>query len=118
MKTKVIVIVFVLLFTAVGAGVYFAKKNSHSDSLFFSGIIETTQANLSFQAPGRVAVVHVREGQNVSKDELIAELDRAEYQARYDQASAAVERSRQSQKQAQMAYLAAVKTLPAEVARA
>ena len=118
MKNKVIVIVFVLLFVAVGAGVYFAKKNSHSDSLFFSGIIETTQANLSFQAPGRVAVVHVREGQNVSKDELIAELDRAEYQARYDQASAAVERSRQSQKQAQMAYLAAVKTLPAEVARA
>jgi len=118
LKKRVIIIVFVVLFAGAGGGVYFAKRNSDSDSLFFSGIIETTQANLSFQAPGRVVSVYVREGRDVAEGELLAELDRAEYQARYDQARAGLERARQSQKQAEMAHLAAMKTLPAEVARA
>jgi len=40
--------------------------------------------------PGRVAQVNFREGQNVKQGELIAELERAELQARYAQASALV----------------------------
>lgn len=118
MKKRVIIIVFVVLFAGAGGGVYFAKKNSDSESLFFSGTIETTQANLSFQAPGRVASVYVREGKDVAEGELLAELDHAEYKARYDQASAGLERAKQAQKQAEMAYQAAMETLPAEVARA
>lgn len=118
LKKKLLIIVFILLFAGVAGVVYFAQKNAGPHDLFFSGIIETTQANLSFQAPGRVAGVYVREGQDVTKGALVAELDRAEYQARYEQARAALERARQSQKQAQMAYLAATKTLPAEVNRA
>lgn len=118
MKKKVIIIVFVLFLIGAGAFVYFGRINGRSDELFFSGTIETTQANLSFQAPGRIAAVYVREGQTVAKDALAAELDRSEYQARYDQASASLERAIQSQKQAQAVWVTYQKTLPAEVARA
>ena len=118
MKKKVIIIVFVLFLVGAGAFVYFGRINRPSDELFFSGTIETTQANLSFQAPGRVAAVFVKEGQAVTRDSMIAELDRSEYQARYDQANANLERARQSRKQAQSVLATYQKTLPAEVTRA
>lgn len=118
MKKKVIIILFVLFLIGAGAFVYFGRINGPSDELFFSGTIETTQANLSFQAPGRVAAVFVKEGQAVTRDSMIAELDRSEYQARYDQANANLERARQSRKQAQSVLATYQKTLPAEVTRA
>ncbi len=118
MKKKVIIIVFVLFLIGAGAFVYFGRMNGRSDELFFSGSIETTQANLSFQAPGRVAAVFVKEGQTVTRDAMIAELDRSEYQARYDQANASLERAIQSRKQAQTVLATYRKTLPAEVTRA
>ncbi len=118
MKKKVIIILFVLFLIGAGAFVYFGRINGPSDELFFSGTIETTQANLSFQVPGRVAAVFVKEGQAVTRDSMIAELDRSEYQARYDQANANLERARQSRKQAQSVLATYQKTLPAEVTRA
>ena len=118
MKKKIIIIGFVLFLIGAGAFVYFNRQNGHSDELFFSGTIETTQANLSFQAPGRVAAVHVKEGQAVSKDALVAELDRSEYSTRYDQAKAGLERARKAQKQAETVLATYQKTLPAEVSRA
>lgn len=118
MKKKIIIVLFVLFLIGAGAFVYFSRQNGHSDELFFSGTIETTQANLSFQAPGRVAAVHVKEGQAVSKDALVAELDRSEYQTRHDQAKANLDRARKAQKQAETVLAAYQKTLPAEVSRA
>lgn len=118
MKKKVTIIVFVLFLIGAGIFVYFGQRNGKQNELFFSGTIETTQANLSFQVPGRVAAVHVREGQPVIKDQLMAELDRAEYQSRYDQAKAGLDRSRQAKQQAEIVLNISKKTLPTEVARA
>lgn len=118
MKKKIIIIVFIILFIAVGALVYFGQKNGGKNELFFSGTIETTQARLSFQIPGRIAAVVVQEGRPVSQNQLIAKLDRAEYQARYDQAKANLERARQSRQQAEIALNIYQNTLPAEVDRA
>jgi HlyD family secretion protein len=70
----------------VGLLVYFGQKNNHEKGLFYSGTIETTQANLSFQVSGRVIKVNVQEGQSVTKDQIIAELDRAEFESRYEHA--------------------------------
>ena len=90
MKKRIIVIVFIILFVTVGLLVYFGQKNNQQKELFYSGTIETTQAKLSFQVPGRVAQVNIQEGQSVTKNQTIAELDRAEFASRYDQAKANV----------------------------
>ena len=90
LKRRIIIIVFIALFVSVGLFVYWGQKKNRAGELFYSGTIEATQAKLSFQVPGRVAQVNFREGQSVKKGELIAELERAELQARYAQASALV----------------------------
>jgi len=90
LKRRIIIIVFIALFVSVGLFVYWGQKKNRAGELFYSGTIEATQAKLSFQVPGRVAQVNFREGQNVKQGELIAELERAELQARYAQASALV----------------------------
>jgi HlyD family secretion protein len=90
LKTRIIIIVFVVLFLGVGLFVYWGQKKNRAGELFYSGTIEATQAKLSFQVSGRVNKVNFEEGQIVEKNQLIAELDRAELEARYGQAKALV----------------------------
>jgi len=117
-KKKIIIVVFVLLFVSVGLFVYVGQKNQKSGELFYSGTIEATQARLSFQVPGRISIVNVEEGQTVKKDQVIAELDRAEFEARYEQASANLDRAQKAKQQLETALEISKKTLPAEVSRA
>jgi HlyD family secretion protein len=102
----------------VGLLVYLGQKNDREKGLFYSGIIEATQANLSFQVPGRVAQVNVQEGQSVTKDQIIAELDRAEFESRYAQAKANLDRAQKTKQQLETVLDISRKTLPSEVARA
>lgn len=118
MKKKIIILVFVALLIGVGLLVYIGQKNNREKGLFYSGIIEATQANLSFQVPGRVAQVNVQEGQSVAKDQIIAELDRAEFESRYAQAKANLDRAQKTKQQLETALDISRKTLPSEVARA
>ena len=118
MKKKIIIIVFIIFFIGVGAFVYFGQKNNQQKELSYSGTIETTQANLSFQVPGRVAQVNIREGQPVTKNQIIAELDRAEFESRYDQAKANLDRAQKAKQQLETVLDISKRTLPAEVARA
>ncbi len=90
MKKKIIIVVFIALFVGVGIFVYVGQKSNRTKELFYSGTIEATQAKLSFQVPGRVAKVNFQEGQSVKKSQIIAELDRAELEARHEQAKASV----------------------------
>jgi len=117
-KKKIIIVVFVLLFVSVGLFVYVGQKNQKSSELFYSGTIEATQARLSFQVPGRISIVNVEEGQTVKKGQIIAELDRAEFEARYEQASANLDRAQKAKQQLETALEISKKTLPAEVSRA
>lgn len=107
-----------LLFVSVGLFVYVGQKNQKSSELFYSGTIEATQARLSFQVPGRISIVNVEEGQTVKKGQIIAELDRAEFEARYEQASANLDRAQKAKQQLETALEISKKTLPAEVSRA
>lgn len=118
MKKKIIIMVFALLFIGAGLLVYIGQNHQKSKKLFYSGIIETTQAKLSFQIPGRVSSVHVQEGQRVAKNQVIAELDPAEFASRYEQARANLDRAQKVRKQLETALAISKKTLPAEVARA
>lgn len=118
MSKKIIVVAFVLFLIGAGAFVYFGRESGPSDELIFSGTIETTEAHLSFQAPGRITAVYAKEGQDVVKDALLAELDPSEYLTRCDQAGANLERARKAKTQAETVRATYAKTLPAEVLRA
>ena len=104
MNKRIIIIVFIILFVTVGLLVYFGQKNNKQKELSYSGTIETTQAKLSFQVPGRVAQVNIQEGQSVIKGQILAVLDRAEFAARHDQATANVKSVRDTLKDAAKNY--------------
>lgn len=118
MKKRIIIVVFIILFVTVGLLVYFGQKNNQQKELSYSGTIDTTQAKLSFQVPGRVAQVNVQEGQSVTKNQIIAELDRAEFTSRYDQARANLDRAQKTKQQLETVLDINKRTLPSEVARA
>jgi HlyD family secretion protein len=118
LKKKIIIILFIIFFIGVGAFVYFGQKNNQQKALSYSGTIETTQAKLSFQVPGRVAQVNIQEGQPVTKNQIIAELDRAEFASRYDQAKANLDRAQKAKQQLETVLDISKRTLPTEVARA
>ena len=118
MKKKIIIIVLIIFFIGVGSFVYFGQKNNQQKGLSYSGTIETTQAKLSFQVPGRIAQVSIQEGQPVTKNQIIAELDRAEFESRHDQAKANLDRAQKAKQQLETVLDISRRTLPAEVARA
>jgi len=118
LKKRIITVIFIIFFVTVGTLVYVGQKNNKAKELYYSGTIETTQANLSFQVAGRVAQVLVQEGQSVTKDQLIAELDRSEFESRQAQARANLERAQKTKNQLQTMLEISTKTLPTEVTRA
>lgn len=113
----IIMVVFFVLLIGVGILVYYGQWKTQSRELYFSGTIEATQANLAFQVGGRVVHVAVNEGQNVTKDQVLAELDRSEFLSRHAQAKATLDKSLRNQDQLTTMLEIYKKTLPAEVAR-
>ena len=118
MKKRVIIIVFLVLFASVSLFVYLGQKINKERELSYSGTIEATQANLSFQVAGRIAGVNVQDGQSVTKDQIIAELDRREFESRLAQAQANLERAKKAKLQLETFLNIYKNTLPAEEARA
>ncbi len=118
-KKKILMGAFVVLLLGAGLMVWFGQQSMKKDGLYYSGTVEAaTISNLSFQVGGKVLKVLVAEGQLVEKDQPLAELDRAEFEAARDQASATLDRSERSQDQAAALLEVYRKTLPDEVARA
>lgn len=56
----------------------------------FSGIVQQEEYNLSFKIGGRIGDIRVEEGQAVKKGDLLGTLEKGEWQAKVDQAKAAV----------------------------
>ena len=118
MKKRIIILGFLLLLLAVGGLVYYGQWQAKRSELYYSGIIEAKDARLAFQASGRVVSVAVREGQAVFKDQVMAELDPAEFSSRREQAQAALDRSKKNREQLETVLSIYEKTLPEDVVRA
>jgi HlyD family secretion protein len=116
-KKRVIIIAFFALLALVILLVYLGQRNERSKALEYSGTIEATESRLSFQVAGRVLNVLVDEGQAVEKDQILAALDRSEYQARYDQAKANMEAAKAELAGLEVSLESSRKTLPADVER-
>lgn len=118
MKKRIAILVVLALLIGTGLLVYRGQQQARSGDLFYSGTIEATQTRLAFQVGGRVLAVPAREGQSVVRDQLLAELDGAEFVARRNQAQAHLDRALQAEAQARTLLALYEKTLPAEVTRA
>ena len=118
MKKRIVIIVVLALLIGTGLFVYCGQQKARKGELSYSGTIEATQSHLSFQAGGRILRVAVREGEAVAKDQLLAELDPAEFRTRLEQAKANLDRSLKGREQAETLLKVYEKTLPAEAARA
>ena len=118
MKKRIVIIVVLALLIGTGLFVYLGQQKARQGELFYSGTVEATQSHLAFQTGGRVLRVEVREGEAVVKDQLLAELDPAEFRSRLEQAKANLEKSMKTREQAEALLRVFEQTLPAEQARA
>lgn len=76
----------------LAAGAYFITHalNDRNNGMLASGTVEATDAQLGFQAAGRIDYIGVHEGDEVKQGQELARLDRRENQARLEQARAQV----------------------------
>lgn len=118
MKRKLIAIVFIVLLVGVGGLVYRGQHQEQTAELYYSGVIEATEANIAFQVAGRVQEVLVDEGRAVKAGDLLAVLFRDEFEARRNQARANLEQRQKNLSQLEAVLEVNRKVLPAEVERA
>jgi len=118
LKKRLVIISMIVIVVAVGLLVYFGQQHNRQRESFYSGTIETTESQLAFQTGGRVAAIHVREGNSVRSGQLLAELDTAEWTTRYEQARAMLDKAEKNTGQLEIQLNIYRKSLPEDVSRA
>ncbi|NNM32431.1 MAG: HlyD family efflux transporter periplasmic adaptor subunit [Gemmatimonadetes bacterium] len=112
MNSRIRILIPVLIVAVAGVVWWRVDAVGHDDSVLASGTVEATEAQLSFQAAGRIVEMHAREGDGVEAGALLATLDTVEL--------AANRRLAQAQLDAARANLRAMEagSRPAEIAGA
>jgi HlyD family secretion protein len=87
-RTRRIVVAVVVAAVAIGFWVMSARDRDRDGLVGASGTVEATEAQIGFQAAGRIQDLAVREGETVTVGEELAHLDRSEAEARQQQAIA------------------------------
>jgi RND family efflux transporter MFP subunit len=78
-------------FGAAPVKVYKVKKQRISENLFYTGLIEAwKEINITPDVAGKIAAIHVEEGDRVRKGQLLAELDTRAIRLQLDQTKAGV----------------------------
>ncbi len=92
MRRRLIAVVVIALVAAGGYFFYFLRPRARAQNgrLEGSGTIEATQVDVAPKVAGRITRIAVREGDTVTVNQVVAELDTAELDAQVAQAQAAV----------------------------
>jgi HlyD family secretion protein len=87
---RIAIPVVVLAVVGVALKLTMFRGGGAAGALAASGTVEATEAQLGFQAAGRIEAIRVREGDRVKAGDTLAVLDRSELLARRSQAIAAL----------------------------
>ena len=87
-RKRVVPIVVAVVVVAAAACLLFLRGSDAGGPLDASGTVEATDAQLGFQAAGRIDTILVDEGARVQAGQELARLDQAELRARRSQAAA------------------------------
>ena len=79
---------------AAASATYLALSGGDDGTIFVSGTIEATEAELGFQIPGRIERVTVREGDQLRTGQEVAALDQSELLAERAEATARIDADR------------------------
>ncbi len=86
-----------VLLAAGGFGYWKSRHDRLPEGLSMgNGRLEATEVQIASKTPGRLAEVHVDEGDNVIKDQVLARMDTRTLEAQRNQAEAEVVRARQN----------------------
>src|SRR5258708_32780032 len=90
MKTRILILLVIV--AAAGAAVYAFRGTGKApeNRLVVSGNIELTEVNIAFKTSGRLIERAVDEGDNVTKEQVVARLERDQLNAQRDRETAGV----------------------------
>jgi HlyD family secretion protein len=88
MKKIYLLPLIVIVAAIVGFIVLNGKEDQPENRIRISGMIEATDANVSFKISGRIAKLYVDEGDGVTRGDLVAELEDVDQQLVVDKAKA------------------------------
>jgi HlyD family secretion protein len=88
MKKIYLLPLIVIVAVIVGFIVLNGKEDQPENRIRISGMIEATDANVSFKISGRIAKLYVDEGDGVTRGDLVAELEDVDQQLVVDKAKA------------------------------
>ena len=91
MRPRRIILPLLIVAAALGAWWYWWAHRDGKGVLKLSGNIEFTTVDLSFKYPGRLLALNVDEGDSITKDQLLAQLDREENEHQFGREKASVE---------------------------
>jgi HlyD family secretion protein len=94
MKRRIALGAVLVVLTGSVVSFLLLRTGGPADGLVASGTVEATSADLGFNVPGRVEAVDVREGDRVTRGQVLARLDAAELEARAGAAQAQVAAAR------------------------
>ncbi len=89
-KKRLIIIVVIVVIAAAIAVTRKLSNGSDPDVLRISGNIELTEVDISFKYPGRLVELAVDEGDPVKRGQIIAAMDRAEWERQLERERATV----------------------------
>ena len=104
MKKKILLLIIVILAVIICFFAFKKENKENETELTLYGNIEIRQVDLSFQVPGLVSKLLKEEGDTVKKGELVAVMDESDYDANFKRATAEVDRTLATQKDATDKY--------------